>query len=331
MFIYYLLIVFRKDFTSMATKKKEVKTEAEVDTVVEESNALTATVDGGVNSSEDWDDAIEGSEMTLSQIPTLKLTQGLSPEVTSGDFPNIRPGMFINDVTKEVIGDTVEFRLISIWKQRIKFPPRGQGTTAIECSCATVTDNGEGDIGTTYGPCRNCNYYNFYSKEHCTTQYTLIIALNDNPHDLYRLILSKTSFKAGTQFAKALRAQVNKFVKNKPPYFAFTGILTAKKVKNEAVNATYYVSDLSVKVESDVPVMDENLKEEFTLTYGEIRELRRKQIETSIKIAKANMEERSEEAENEGDFNKISSNLAADMGLEEEKETEQIDPNKVPY
>lgn len=322
----------------MAAKKKveEVAVEAPVEEAakeekIEESAALTSTVNGDNVSNEGFDisDFIEGSEMTLSQIPTLKLTQALTPEVTSGEYEDIRPGMFIDDVTKEVLGTEVKFRLIMMWRQRVKFPPREEGSNTIECSCPTANRYAEGDIGSTYGPCAKCNYLNFDAKDHCQPQYTIVVALNNDPHALYRIILSRTSLKAGKVFGDAFQTQYNRFSKYKLPLFMFEGILRAKKVKNPKINAVYYVNDLEVIPVTEVPTMEAELKEEFMQTCLEVRELRKNQIETGLTIAKENMEKRAEENTDTESFKEINSNLAADMGLEDVPEAEENE--KVPF
>lgn len=310
----------------MATTKKkvqaeeveEVKNEVEEE-VVEESAAMKTTVNGDEASSEGFnlDDFIEGAELTLSQIPTLKLIQALTPEVTSGEYPDIRPGMFIDDVTKEVIGTDVEFRLVMMWRQRVKFPPRESGQTAIECSCPTVSKGAVGDIGTTYGHCKTCNFYNFDSKEHCNAQYTLVVALDNDPNKLYRIIVSRTSASAGKNFSDAFATQYNRFAKYRLPLFMFRGVLSAKKAKNNKINATYFVNELKVIPETEVPTMEESLKAEFIERYKEIRTLRQNQIDTGLAIAKDNMAKRGAERADSEEFNELNSNLAADMGLEE--------------
>jgi len=297
----------------MATKKKEMAEE------IIESEALTTTVSGDVDTSfEDWGEAIEGMEMSLSQIPTLKLMQALSPEVTSGDNENIHPGIFINDVTGEIIGNSAKFRLIGMWRQRVKFPPRDAGNSNIECSCPTASEFAKGDIGTTYGPCATCNFMNFDSKDHCAPQYTLVVALNDNPNDLYRIILSRTSYKSGKEFAGKLHTQSQKFKKLNLPMFMFESLVTAKKVKNAKINATYYVIDLDVPPIAEAPTMDEAIKAEFIETFKEVMNLRKRQIETARKIALDNMKEEADSATN--DFKDVSSNIAEDMGLDVETE-----------
>lgn len=327
----------------MTTKKNDVKVEEAVEAQetleskdVSVSSALTTTADGGQSGDWEFADAIEGAQMTLSQIPALKLTQNMTPEVTSRDYPDIYAGMYINDLTKEVISDDkgeVRFRLISMWQSRVKFPPRESGNTSIECSCPTYNarTRGLGDVGTTYGDCAKCMYNNWDSKEKCTPQYTLVIALNDNPHDLYRVILSRTSYKAGSTFSSALKTLMYRFAKEKLPLFMFEGILTAKEVKNPRINAMYFVSNLEAAPVKEAPTMDESLREEFTQAYNEIRTMREQQITFAKQRAEENMNERNEARDTADTFNSISSNIADEMGLTDSAEAPTVENEKVPF
>lgn len=253
---------------TMAPKQQILKT-PETETM--ESASLVSDFAGEFVGMED-DFGMEGMQRTLSSIPVLKLTQAMTPEAQSREFPDVYPGMFINDATKEPLGDDLTVRIIRSWKCRTKFAPREAGGQ-IECSCPTY-GNAAGDFGTEYGRCSGCMFNNFDMADHCQTQYQLIVAMENNPDDLYRIILSKTSFAAGRVLEKGMAALASKY--KKVPVYAFKVKVSVKEQTNTKRGAKYFVYKLEpVKPEPGEALVPEELKEGFKDVYLDIAELRK--------------------------------------------------------
>jgi len=80
-------------------------------------------------------DSLEGTEDISRQdlqVPSLKLAQAMSPEVTEGDakfIPELRPGNFFNTVTKEIYGKAIQ--RVAILRadppRYVEFIPRSEG------------------------------------------------------------------------------------------------------------------------------------------------------------------------------------------------------------
>lgn len=251
--------------------KKEIFKEPEVEIA---SSSLSATIDG--DNIDMMDFGIEGTKLTLSQIPVMKLTQAMTPEVQDRDYRDIYAGMFINDVTKQPLGDVVEARVMRAWRCRAKFAPRESGTNAIECSCPTFM-HPQGDFGSEYGPCNKCLHNNFEMREHCQTQYHMIVALNNDPRDLYRIILSKTSYKAGRKLDASLQSLGSRY--RGKPVFMFKIRISADEATNKAINSKYFVYKIEVIPPTpDEPLLPEELMDEFKESFLEIAKLREDQL-----------------------------------------------------
>ena len=239
-----------------------------------ESTSLASNFAGEFVGMED-DFGMEGMSRTISSIPVLKLTQAMTPEAQSREFPDVYPGMFINDATKEPLGDEIIVRIMRSWKCRTKFAPREAGGS-IECSCPTYNDP-MGDHGTEYGRCAGCMYNNFDMADHCQVQHHLIVAMENNPDDLYRIILSKTSFAAGRALEKSMAGFVSRY-KGVPSY-AFRVKVSVKEQTNTKRGAKYFVYKLEpLKPEPGIPLVPEELKEDFKAVYLDIAELRKDAI-----------------------------------------------------
>jgi hypothetical protein len=250
-------------------KDKQIFKEPETESV-----SLASNFAGEFVGMED-DFGMEGMNRTLSNIPVLKLTQAMTPEAQSRDFPNVYPGMFINDATKEPLGDELIVRIIRSWKCRTKFAPREAGG-AIECSCPTYNDP-NGDFGSEYGRCSACMHNNFDMQDHCQVQHHLVVAMENNPDDLYRVILSKTSFAAGRALEKGMAALSGKY-KN-IPVFAFRVKISVKEQVNAKRGAKYFVYKLeALKPEEGKDLVPAELLEGFKDVYMDIAELRKDAI-----------------------------------------------------
>ena len=287
------------------------KSDAEVMDIA--STSLTEDLNG--ESVDMMDFGIEGSKLTLSQIPILKLTQAMTPEVQDRNLKDIYAGMFINDTTKEAIGDVVEARVMRAWRCRAKFAPRESGSNAIECSCPTFM-NPKGDVGSEYGPCSKCMFNNFEMKEHCQTQYHLIVALNNDPRDLYRIILSKTSYKAGRKLDTGLQALGNRF-RGKPVYM-FKIRISADEVTNKAINSKYFVYKLEViNPVAGEPLIPEEIEDEFKDSFLEIAKLREDAIKYHASLVESKAQERASQ-ESESAFDDLSASVTDSLGLNDE-------------
>lgn len=248
---------------------KEVKEE-----IFKEPEAVSNIPDFGDEF--EGDIGIEGGSVTFSSIPVLKLTQAMSPEVQDRNFPDIYAGMFINDTTKECLGESVTCRILRTWRSRAKFVPREAGT-GVECSCPTY-NAAEGDFGTEYGSCRTCMYNNFTQADHCLTQYNMIITVNDNPNEMYRVILSKTSFKAGRTLDTALRALSTKY--KRQPIFMFQVKISAKEATNTKIGSKYYTYKLDViPPKADEPLLNEDAIPEYIDAMHQIADIRKAQLD----------------------------------------------------
>lgn len=257
----------------MAPKKEIFKEPAnEIDNIA--SASLSTGIDGSEVDIMDF--GIEGTKLTLSQIPVLKLTQAMTPEVQDREYPNIYAGMFINDVTKQPLGEEVEARVMRAWRCRAKFAPRESGSNSIECSCPTFM-HPQGDFGSEYGACNKCIHNNFEMREHCQTQYHMIIAVNNDPHDLYRVILSKTSYKAGRKLDSGLQALGSRYRGN--PVFMFKIKISADEATNKAINSKYYTYRIDViPPEPGAELLPAELVDEFKDSFLEIAKLREDQL-----------------------------------------------------
>lgn len=232
--------------------------------------SLTAGLDG--ESGDDMDFGLEGGEMNLSQIPILKLTQAMTPEVQDREYKDIYAGMFMNDSTKTPVGESLVVRVMRAWRCRAKFAPRGEGNNSIECTCPTY-NSPEGDIGSEHGACATCVYNNFDAPERCQLQYHMVVATENDPHELFRIILSKTSYKASKKLENGLRALGSRF--RNTPSFAFKVKISVGEETNTKINSKYYV--YKVDVVPPVPgeaLIPEELKEEFMESFKEVKRLR---------------------------------------------------------
>lgn len=238
-------------------------------------SSLTTGLDGGVG--DEMDFGIEGGGMTLSGIPIMKLTQAMTPEVQDRDKKDIYAGIFMNDSTKTALGETVEVRVLRMWKCRAKFFPRDSGQTNVECTCPTFRDP-EGDFGSQYGNCAKCPFNNFDAVDHCQQQYHIIVSLADNPTEMYRIILSKSSYKVGRKLEQGLRAIGSRY--RKQPVYMFKVLVSAVEEYNKRVNAKYYVYKLDVVPPAPgEPLLPEELADEFREVFMEAAELRNNSID----------------------------------------------------
>lgn len=255
------------------------------------------------------DIGIEGGSLTFSSIPVLKLTQAMSPEVQDRNLPDVYAGMFINDTTKESLGEEVMCRILRTWRSRAKFVPREAGT-GIECSCPTY-NSPDGDFGSEYGNCKTCMYNNFSQSDHCMTQYNMIITVNDNPAEMYRVILSKTSFKAGRTLDTALRALSTKY--KRQPIFMFQVKLSAKEATNTKIGSKYYVYKLDVvPPKGDEPLLNEDLIPEYVDAMHTIADIRKAQLDyhTRQLSEKSSFDSQSEPT---SEFEKLGTSLAEEL------------------
>ena len=273
------------------------------------SSSLTEGLNG--ETVEMMDFGIEGTKLTLSQIPILKLTQAMTPEVQDRNYKDIFAGMFINDTTKEAIGEVVEARVMRAWRCRAKFAPRESGSNAIECSCPTFMS--PQDIGSEYGPCNKCMYNNFEMKEHCQTQYHLIVAINNDPRNLYRIILSKTSYKAGRKLDTGLQALGSRFRGN--PVYMFKIRISAEEATNKAINSKYYVYKLEViNPVPGEPLLPEEIADEFKESFIEIAKLREDAINYHKNLVATKEQERESQA-TESAFDAMGESVTASFGI----------------
>ena len=238
-----------------------------------ESENLTTGLNG---TKVNYDDiGLEGDARTLGNIPLLKLVQAMSAEAKDRTKKDIQAGMFINSLTSEPLGEEVVVRMFRGWRSRIKFAPMGSGN-AIECSCPTL--NQDGERGTEYGLCAKCEFNNFVpgNTDTCRTQFTMIVAMDDNPDDLYRIILSKTSYSVAQRIERALRALSAK--NGKKPLYYFKLKVTAKE-SNTRGNS-YFVYDIEpLRPSKDEPLLAEELVPLFDEVYKDITDMRINQIE----------------------------------------------------
>lgn len=256
------------------------------------------------------DIGIEGGAVTFSSIPVLKLTQAMSPEVQDRNFPDVYAGMFINDTTKECLGEEVTCRILRTWRSRAKFVPREAGS-GIECSCPTY-NSPDGDFGSEYGSCRTCMYNNFTQSDHCLTQYNMIITINDNPTDMYRVILSKTSFKAGRTLDTALRALSTRY--KRQPIFMFKVKISAKEATNTKIGSKYFVYKLDViPPKADEPLLNEDSIPEYIDAMHQIADIRTAQLEYHKRQLTEKSSFDTAGAQTSTDFEKMGTTLAAEL------------------
>lgn len=252
-------------------KEKEILKNDEAPTATPVTDFLDSSFDDS-----ELDFGLENERRSLSQYPMLKLMQSLSPEVQDRSLPDIYAGTLVNDVTKACLGEKVEIRIMRTWRSRVKFPPREEGNSNIECSCPTYNEPGE--CGTTYGRCDSCEFNNFDVQNRCMPQYQIVAALGDNPYDLVRIILSKTSYRAGSRLDRALRALGSKY-RGKPVYM-FKVLLSAEEVTNPKIGVKYYVYKLDVIPPVDgEPLLPPELEHDFKEAFLEVRDLRHEAME----------------------------------------------------
>lgn len=306
------------------SENKDILKTPDTDTV---SDSFKTTLNGDISDVDDF--GIEGMKLTLSQIPVLKLTQAMTPEVQDREFKDIYAGMFINDVTKEALGDTVSARIMRAWRCRTKFAPRESGTTQVECSCPTFM-SAEGDTGSEYGLCARCMYNNFNEADHCQTQYCMIVALDDNPHDLYRIILSRTSYKVGRTVDSALQVLRNKY-RNMPSYM-FKITITAEEAVNRKINSRYYV--YNIKVDTPKPEdfeMAEDLAAEFKDSFRMVADLRKESLERHRQMLETKKVEEASTSTTESDFAAMGESIGNELEFGTEPTGVSMSSEDVPF
>lgn len=258
---------------------------------VMESASLTVGADGSTMDFEGMDFGIEGGNLSLSQIPILKLVQAMTPEATSREFKEISAGMFMNDVTKEAMGEEQTIRILRAWRCRAKFAPKDGGNTNIECSCPTYMSP-EGDEGSEYGKCKTCMFNNFDVADHCQTQYHMIVAIGDDPNNLYRIILAKSQYSLGRKLDNALRAVGSRFPR-KPVYYFKVKVSVDEKVATKH-NSKYFIYKFDVLApNANEPLLPAEVEEEFLDKFREVSAIR----EDSIKAHKTRIMERGASAD----------------------------------
>lgn len=206
----------------------------------------------------------------LSSVPLIKLLQSMSPEAKDHrTYPNLYPGCIIDSITKECLGTAVtaqdkaalgiedpKDRVESViklyvllhFRSRVKFPPRSTGINTIECSCM-YTIPGQDDYGSKYGACKTCKFSEFGRPDACRQQGTVVFALADDPTKMYRVILSKTSYKAYRSLVDGIMASLKTCAKldngKALPPFVIPVYLYAKEEENKS-HDTYNVFNVVV-------------------------------------------------------------------------------------
>lgn len=113
-------------------------------------------------------------------LPSIKLLQGMSKEVTEGDTEGAQPGKFFNTGTGEVIKGPLRVLVVHHGRSNALFPkeddPRYQGLE----KCVSR----DGVCGEVYGDCDSCGKNKFGDdgkKPLCTASHNFIVMTADGP------------------------------------------------------------------------------------------------------------------------------------------------------
>lgn len=248
------------------TKKQMVKddTPVMVDPALVEDPALVD--DSTVEMDDDLDSGLESFTRTITNLPIISLTQPLTPEVQDDERPDITAGVLMDSMSKAFLGKSVKVHVFRAWRARAKFPPRDSGSKTVECYCPL---DGSQAYGTTYGKCTQCPFYDFKTPERCQQQYHLVVGIGDNPDNLYRIILQKTSYKFGKKLVEALDTLKSK---EKLPIYNFVVNVSAEKVTQKHI---YFVFHFDITDER----LDPTLRPAFSATFKEVHDLRQESLE----------------------------------------------------
>lgn len=179
-------------------------------------------------------DGFEESAITMQTLPIMALAQSQTPEVVEGETEGLKAGVLMNNTTKLPLGAELDLIAYKLWPGRTKFPPRGDNGP-IECFSP------DGICGRTYGKCAECGFRDFSLKEKCQDQRFFVVAPDESPNEMYRLIFAKSNFKVGKTLENILKAECQK---NKLPIYGVKFKLSTKRVKNEQANSYYYVFEV---------------------------------------------------------------------------------------
>lgn len=234
-------------------------------------------------------EGFEESAITLQTLPILALAQSQTPEVVEGEIEGLKAGVLMNNTTKMPLGSEIELIAYKLWPGRTKFPPRGDNGP-IECFSP------DGVCGRTYGKCAECGFRDFSLKDKCQDQKFFVVAPVDNPHELYRLIFSKSNFKVGKTLENTLKAECQK---NKFPIYGVKFKLTTKRVKNESSNSYYFVFEVKPS-----GLVDKAEFPKLSETFQLVTELRKDSLEefyNSLEEGKSDAGTEFEAAQDAGD------------------------------
>lgn len=157
---------------------------------------------------EEESSGIEGFEedsLSLTSYPILTLAQALTPE-TSVEDSGIRAGMLMNSVTREPIGKSLEVIVYKMWRSLCKMPPRADGSFPLCYSVDRVQ-------GSTNGKCAACPYMQS-TKDRCKDQHYFVIAPADEPNNIMRMIMWKSSSPEGRKLSNILKAECSRHQRN---------------------------------------------------------------------------------------------------------------------
>lgn len=101
------------------------------------------------------DDAVGRENIDAEDLilPSLKLLQGMSPEVTQGNIDGAKGGRFYSSLTDEVFDGPIRALLVYHWKSRGLLPdPKNRPATAGLEKCISR----DAVEGSTYGLCQGC-------------------------------------------------------------------------------------------------------------------------------------------------------------------------------
>ena len=209
-------------------------------------------------------EGFEDEKLTIQSIPVLQLAQAQTPEVAEGATEGLHAGSLMNNVTKLPIGDTVEVLVYKMWDGRAKFSPRDAGGM-IECWSP------DGVTGNVNGECATCPFSGFDLKDKCLEQDCFIVGLADNPHEVYRLIFSKSNKRMGAKFKSMIASECRKAGR---PIYGVKMLISTKRVKNEKASAYYYVFDVK-----PAGLVEEEALTDIRGVYLQMTEIRKSSLE----------------------------------------------------
>lgn len=181
-----------------------------------------------------------GIEATVTSLPFVSLLQALSPAVSSGEVEGARAGLLINSMTSELYGQSLEVIVYRPWRSRCIMPPREEGSFPI-CSTLDMKQGIHQDLG--LKDCATCELKGI-SNDSCRDQYWFIVAPANDPSNLMRMNMWKSSAPAGRKLLSLIAAESRKYAAKAKGIYQLKFKIESKKVTSKTGNV-YYVFDVS--------------------------------------------------------------------------------------